>query len=70
MSAPLIERIGRAAEFQMSGSTRRHLRMMDASRRALLEAEWAAGEDYADREVNEAVSPEIRARAAREWNDL
>lgn len=46
--------------------TARHLRMMHASQRAQLEREWAASAGT----VREPVSPEIRARAAREWSQL
>lgn len=50
-------------------SARRHLRMMDAARRAILEAEWAEGERAADY-ISEPISEEIKARAAREWDCL
>ena len=55
-------------EYVMSKQTRRHLASMDPERLAKLQADWADGE--AANSISEPISPEIKALADKEWNEL
>ncbi len=46
---------------------RRHMAAMTPERRAMLEAEWMAGED-AVASIREPISDAIKARAEKEWS--